>query len=123
MSTDPNEPTEWIDLGGGLRARPLGGDLRGGAGGAAHMYMTTSNSSATFAPTGGRGSAETILDAEQRGYLRGLEAAAKVVEQNQERITEADGGTKRSVTPRKHGNLQGLAFAAAIRAIAAASQE
>jgi hypothetical protein len=44
------------------------------------------------------------------------EACAKVIEDNQETIRETANGTERGVSPRTHGNLAGLAYAAAIRA-------
>jgi hypothetical protein len=48
-----------------------------------------------------------------------LERAAAVVENGQEtHLSTADGdGDSRFLTPRRHGNLAGLAFAAAIRAM------
>jgi hypothetical protein len=45
-----------------------------------------------------------------------VEACAKFVEQHQERITETERGSERSVSPRMVGNQMGLAYATGIRA-------
>jgi hypothetical protein len=46
-----------------------------------------------------------------------VEACAKFVEQHQERITETERGSERSVSPRMVGNQMGLAYAIGIRAL------
>jgi len=48
-----------------------------------------------------------------------LEEAALLVEQGQETITQVGDGeeNRRHITPRRHGNLMGLAYAEAIRAL------
>jgi hypothetical protein len=46
-----------------------------------------------------------------------LERAAAVVENGQETHLSTADGDSRFLTPRRHGNLAGLAFAAAIRAM------
>jgi hypothetical protein len=46
-----------------------------------------------------------------------IEACAKFVEQHQETTTETANGSERSLSPRKVGNLMGLAYATGIRAL------
>lgn len=46
-----------------------------------------------------------------------IEECAKLVEATQETITEGVSGSLRYLTPRKNGNLLGLAFADGIRAL------
>ncbi len=46
-----------------------------------------------------------------------IERCARVVDINQETYSETPSGTERHVTPRMRGNLAGLAYAAAIRAL------
>jgi hypothetical protein len=47
-----------------------------------------------------------------------VEACAKFVEQNQETISETSNGSKRQLSPRKVGNLTGIAYVEGIRALA-----
>ena len=51
-------------------------------------------------------------------YVRGIEDAAKIVEQNQQTFTSIGEDEGRFLTPRKHGNRDGLAYVTAIRALA-----
>ena len=46
-----------------------------------------------------------------------VERCAQVVDQGQETWSNASGEDEASIGPRKHGNLTGLAYAAAIRAL------
>jgi len=51
-----------------------------------------------------------------------IEECAAFIEQHQERITETGNGSERSVWPRMTGNQMGLAYAAALRALADVAQ-
>lgn len=44
-----------------------------------------------------------------------IEAAAQMIEEGQETVSQTAEETRHYVTPRKHGNIAGLAYAAAIR--------
>lgn len=52
-----------------------------------------------------------------------LEEAAQLVEQMQETISVTRNGSEHHLTPRKNGNLMGLAFAAGIRALKTPTQK
>lgn len=52
-----------------------------------------------------------------------IEECAAVVENNQETWSNAEDGSHYFLTPRKHGNIAGLAFASAIRALSAPAHD
>lgn len=57
------------------------------------------------------------------GWREALERAANLVEDNQQTTSSTAQGDTRGLTPRKHGNLDGLAYAEAIRALAQSAPE
>ena len=52
-----------------------------------------------------------------------IEECARIIEHNQEQITETSSGSQRSLSPRMNGNQMGLAYATGIRALADAKED
>lgn len=61
-----------------------------------------------------------LTERHEAGMLDGMERAAVICDEGQETIRTGGEETTRFLTPRSHGNLSGLAYAAAIRTSAAA---